>query len=185
MLTSIFIYIAALLLIYVEAAPSFASSEYYLGDHNHASKMLVENKGLMVNVTSTDLAMMKDMIERGNMAMGFNQSKIMHHFIATPTGGEIMIVALNSTDNNTIRQVRNHIMDIQKDFSEGNFTKPFFIHAQEVPGTKLMTERKDLITYDIMQINNGSILLLTTDDQQLISAIHQFIAFQSAQHTGH
>src|ERR1041384_4325213 len=102
MLTSIFIYIAALLLIYVEAAPSFASSEYYLGDHNHASKMLVENKGLMVNVTSTDLAMMKDMIERGNMAMGFNQSKIMHHFIATPTGGEIMIVALNSTDNNTI-----------------------------------------------------------------------------------
>ncbi|HET7390764.1 MAG TPA: hypothetical protein VFJ51_08060, partial [Nitrososphaeraceae archaeon] len=92
-------------MIYVEAAP-FASSEYHLGDHNHASKTLVENKGLMMNVMSTDLAMMKDMNERGNMAMGFNQSKIMHHFIATPTGGEIMIVAaLNSTDNNTIRQV--------------------------------------------------------------------------------
>ena len=71
---------------------------------------------------------MSSMLARGNIAMGFNQSKIMHHFIATPTGGEIMIVALNS-DNDTIKQIRNHVLDIQNEFSQGNFTKPFFIHA--------------------------------------------------------
>ena len=128
---------------------------------------------------------MSSMLERGNIAMGFNQNKIMHHFIATPTGGAIMIVALNSSDNDTIKQIRNHVLDIQNEFSQGNFTKPFFIHAQQVPGTKLMTEKKDLIRYSIRQINNGSVLLLTTDDQQLIAAIHQFIAFQTAQHSGH
>ena len=69
--------------------------------------------------------------------------------------------------------------------TQGNFTKPFFIHAQQVPGTKLMAEKKDLIRYSIRQINDGSILLLTTNDQQLIAAIHQFIAFQTAQHSGH
>ena len=75
--------------------------------------------------------------------------------------------------------------DIQNEFSKGNFTKPFFIHAQQVPGTKLMTEKKDIIKYSIRQMNNGSALLLTTNDQQLIEAIHQFIAFQTGQHRGH
>ena len=79
---------------------------------------------------------MSSMLARGNLAMRFNQSKIMHHFLATATGGEIMIVALNSSDVKTIRQIRNHVIEIQKEFSQDNFTKPFFIHAQEVPGYK-------------------------------------------------
>lgn len=29
-------------------------------------------------------------------------------------------------------------------------------HAQEVPGTKVMTEKKYLIKYDILEMNNGS-----------------------------
>jgi hypothetical protein len=47
-------------------------------------------------------------------------------------------------------------LDIQKEFSEGNFTKPFFIHAQQVPGSKVMSEKKDLIKYSILQMKNGS-----------------------------
>jgi hypothetical protein len=146
---------------------------------------------IKVNATNMAMSNMKNstmnqssMLQRGNIAMGFNQNKIIHHFIATPTGGEIMIVALNSSDNDTIKQIRNHILDIQKEFSQGNFTKPFYIHAQKVPGTKLMAEKQDLIRYSIKQINNGSVLLLTTNDQQL-AAIHQFVAFQTAQHMGH
>jgi TusA-related sulfurtransferase len=34
-------------------------------------------------------------------------------------------------------------------------------------------------------MSNGSALLITTNDQQLIEAIHQFIAFQTGQHQGH
>jgi hypothetical protein len=128
---------------------------------------------------------MSSMMARGNMAMGFNQSKIAHHFIATPTGGKIMIGALNSRDNSTVKQIRSHVLDIQREFSQGNFTRPFFIHAQQVPGTKLMGEEKDLIGYSVRQLNNGSVLSLTTNNQQLIAAIHQFIAFQTAQHHGH
>jgi hypothetical protein len=70
-----------------------------------------------------------EIIERGDIAMGFNQNKITHHFVATPDGGKIIITSLNSTDRQTINQIKNHILDIQKEFSEGNFTEPFFIHA--------------------------------------------------------
>jgi hypothetical protein len=82
------------------------------------------------------------MMERGDIAMGFNQKRIAHDFRSTPTGGEIMITALDPNDTETIEQFRNHILDIQKDFSKGNFTKPFFIQAEEVPGTKVMTEKR-------------------------------------------
>ena len=150
-----------------------------------AVNMAMQNESGMREMMMHNNVTKNNMIERGNIAMGFNQNKIIHHFIATPTGGEIMIVALNSSDNDTIKQIRNHVIDIQKEFSKGNFTKPFFIHAQQVPGTELMTEKKRLLKYSILEVKNGFALLLTTNNQQLIGAIHQFIAFQTGQHSEH
>jgi hypothetical protein len=143
------------------------------------------NSTTALSAMNMNSSSMSSMLERGNIAMGFNQSKIMHHFVATPTGGEIIIVALNSSDVKTINQIRNHVIEIQKEFSEGNFTKPFFIHAQKVPGTKIMAEKKDLINYSVQQIKNGYMLVLTTSDRELIAAIKQFMVFQASQHAGH
>ena len=136
-----------------------------------------------VNQSST--GMMMKMLERGAISMGFNQNKIVHQFVATPSGGKIIILALNSSDKQTINQIKDHVMDIRKEFSEGNFTKPFFIHAQEVPGTKIMSEKKDLIKYNILEMKNGFSLVLTTNNKVLIDAIRQFVEFQAREHYGH
>jgi hypothetical protein len=125
------------------------------------------------------------MLERGNIAMGFDQNKIMHHFMTTSTGGRIMIVALDSTDSATIKQIKDHVVDIQYEFSQGNFTKPFFIHDQQVPGTDVMAKKKDMIRYSIQQLENGSILVLDADDKELQIAIEQFMQFQGTEHKGH
>jgi hypothetical protein len=155
-------------------------------DINRSNVSDIRSDGTIAHSTmNMNSSSMSSMLERGNIAMGFNQSNIMHHFVVTPIGGEIIIVALNSSDVKTINQIKNHVIEIQKDFSEGNFTKPFFIHAQEVPGTKIMAEKKDLINYSIQQIKNGYMLVLTTSDGQLIEAIKQFMAFQASQHAGH
>jgi len=137
-----------------------------------------------VNSSSMNMTMMK-MMERGDIAMGFNQNKIIHQFVATPVGGKIVVMSLNNTDIQTIKEIKNHIIEIQREFSNGNITKPFFIHAQEVPGTKVITEKKYLIKYDILEMNNGSSLLLTTNDKELIDAINQFMKFQAREHYGH
>lgn len=125
------------------------------------------------------------MLERGNIAMGFNQSVIHHHFMSTTTGGEIMIMSENMSDVQTINEIKNHVKDIQYQFSQGNFTKPFYIHAQTVPGTDIMAAKKYLINYSIKDIDGGSVLILTTNDTQLLNAIQQFMNFQSSQHMGH
>ena len=109
------------------------------------------------------------MLERGGLAMGFNQNKILHQFKSTLT----------------IKQIKNHIYVNQKEFSAGNFTKPFYIHTQDVPGTKLMSEKKNFIEYNINEINNGGTLILETKDKELLAAIHQFITFQNTEHYGH
>jgi hypothetical protein len=143
------------------------------------------NESNQTSQHSNDMTAMKMMMDRGDIAMGFNQSAIAHQFIATPYGGKIIITALKNNDTETISQIKNHTLQIQKDFSQGNFTKPFFIHSQEVVGTNVMSQKKDLIKYDVSEMRNGSILMLTTNDTQLIDAIHQFMEFQSSQHYGH
>ena len=125
------------------------------------------------------------MMERGEMAMGFDQTKITHNFVVTATGGEIMITALDIHDIKTISEIKSHVKDIQQEFTQGNFTKPFFIHAQIVPGTQIMTAKKDLIQYSTRQIESGDVLILTTSDPELLDAIKQFMNFQSTQHMGH
>ncbi|MGC1132173.1 MAG: hypothetical protein WA941_05090 [Nitrososphaeraceae archaeon] len=65
------------------------------------------------------------MMERGDIAMGFNQNKIANDFTSTPTGGEIMITALDSNDTETTRQIKNHVLDIQNDFTKVTLASPF------------------------------------------------------------
>lgn len=125
------------------------------------------------------------MLERGNTAMGFDQTKIMHHFMATATGGQIMIMALDMNDVKTINEIKSHVKDIQHEFSQGDFAKPFYIHGQIVPGAQVMTDKKDHIQYTIKNTEDGAVLVLTTKDAELLDAIHQFMDYQSSQHIGH
>ena len=128
---------------------------------------------------------MTQMMQRGNLAMGFDQTKIAHEFTPTEYGGQIKIIALDEKDNKTINQIKNHTRDIQNDFTKGNFTKPFFIHAESVPGTDAMTQNKDQIQYKIQDLKNGSILILSTNNSSLVSPINQFMTFQSTEHKGY
>lgn len=128
---------------------------------------------------------MTQMMQRGNLAMGFDQTRIAHEFSSTKDGGQIKITALDEKDNQTISQIKSHTRDIRNDFAEGNFTKPFFIHTQSVPGTDAMTQNKDQIQYKIQDLKNGSILLLITNNSSLVNSIHQFMNYQSTEHKGH
>ncbi|MDQ4074405.1 MAG: hypothetical protein M3162_08910, partial [Thermoproteota archaeon] len=161
--------------------PSSASAGFlpvFAAFHGH-------NKSLHSDYSHMDASNVTAMLERGNVAMGFDQNKISHQFITTSNGGIIKITALDSKDNQTVDQIKNHVKEIQEEFREGNFTKPFFIHAQVVPGTDIMNLKRDLIEYRIEDIENGSSLILVANDVDLINAINQFFRFQSGEHRGH
>ncbi len=145
----------------------------------------IYNESLHPNNLNMNNSNIPGMLERGNIAMGFNQNKISHQFISTPAGGIIKISALDSSDHKTIAQIKSHTRYIQNEFADGNFTKPFYIHAQNVPGTNVMNQKKDLIEYRIDDMKNGSSLTLISNDKELTKAINQFMTFQSGEHKGH
>jgi hypothetical protein len=82
-----------------------------------ATVILGVNQSLFSSPSAT-----MSMMERGDIAMGFNQNKIAHDLTS---GGEIMITPLDPNDTETTKQIKNHVLDIQTDFSKGKFTKPF------------------------------------------------------------
>lgn len=61
----------------------------------------------------------------------------------------------------------------------------FYYPYLSISGTKVMSEKKDLIKYSILQMKNGSTLILNTNDKELINAIIQFMDFQATAHRGH
>ena len=148
---------------------------------NNTTESIQRNHSQMSNMNMDHIQMMK----RGDIDMGFNQIKILHQFVITPNGGIIIITALDNKDNQTITQIKDHIKDIQKLFSEGNFTIPFFVHAQIVPGTDVLKKKKELINYSILDMKNGSSLILSTNNKEVVDAINQFMKFQATEHKGH
>lgn len=138
-----------------------SSSSNTTGDHMAMNHSQMDHMNMNMNQA--------EMLKRGDIAMEFNQSKISHQFVITPDGGEIKISALDSNDNQTISQIKNHVKNIQKEFSAGDFNRSSFIHATNVPGADVMTDKKDLIDYSIVEMNNGSSLILKTNDTEVIN----------------
>jgi hypothetical protein len=121
------------------------------------------------------------MQERGTKAMGVDQYTSSHQFEALPTGGTIRLLR-NVDDSAGVAQIRQHIRDIAKAFKTGDFSTPAFVHMQTVPGTKVMRDKKAVITYQPHDLPRGAELHISTNDREALEAIHEFMAFQNGEH---
>ena len=149
--------------------------------------------------TGSDCPMMKkqtsEMNARGNMAMGFDQAKTVHHFRLTSYGGVIEVQVkerephggsprgvLDPRETKSRDQIREHLQHITRMFSEGNFNVPMFIHAQVPPGVDVMQRLKDRINYEFAKTRRGALLRISTTDAEALDAVHKFLKFQIVEH---
>jgi hypothetical protein len=72
--------------------------------------------------------------------------------------------------------------DIEAAFRAGDFSKPFQVHAQQVPGTDVMKERRARITYEAVDRPRGGEVRIRSTDSAAVQAIHEFLTFQRQQH---
>jgi hypothetical protein len=54
--------------------------------------------------------------------------------------------------------------------------------SKNVPGAKLMTERKGVIQYRYLETANGGRVNIVTSDPDALAAVHAFLKFQIAEH---
>jgi hypothetical protein len=119
---------------------------------------------------------------RGAAVMGVDQYMSAHVFEDLPDGGRIVLDRADSTDTAAVATIRAHMRDIATAFKEGDFNRPFQVHARQVPGTDVMARLKDHITYEASDRPRGAQVRITSSDSLAVMAIHAFLAFQRMDH---
>ena len=115
------------------------------------------------------------------MAMGVDQSTSTHTFDALPDGGRIELLR-DVNDSLGIAQIRAHLRLIQHAFQAGDFSTPQFVHMQTMPGTAVMAQKRDLITYSYQDLPRGGEVEMETSDASALAAIHEFMGAQRMEH---
>ncbi len=118
---------------------------------------------------------------RGRSVMGVDQYASTHHFDSLRDGGRITLQA-NDADSTAIGAIRRHLRGIARAFAGGDFSSPMAVHDRAVPGTKVMAARRAALHYDYHDVARGGEVRIVTHDAQALSAVHEFLAFQLAEH---
>ena len=118
---------------------------------------------------------------RGAQVMGVDQYTSTHRFEALADGGRIELQR-DVDDSAGTRTIREHLRTIAQQFAEGDFSASATVHAREVPGTAVMRARRDAIRCEFRPLPRGGELRITTSDPVALRAIHEFLAFQRADH---
>jgi hypothetical protein len=122
-----------------------------------------------------------EMQSRGKVAMGVDQYTSTHRFDDLPDGGRIELQR-DSRDTAGVRTIREHLSGIARQFAEGNFDNPAFVHAGNVPGTNTMRVKRAAIRYRFHPLPGGGEVRITSHDSETVAAIHQFLAYQRREH---
>jgi hypothetical protein len=119
---------------------------------------------------------------RGAGVMGVNQYTSQHVFETIPDGGRIILERPSEGDRTDVRTIRSHMHEIAAAFARGDFSAPGLVHAQQVPGTKVMASRAATLHYEAVDRPRGAEVRITTHDPAALAAVHEFLAFQRADH---
>jgi predicted Zn-dependent protease len=123
-----------------------------------------------------------EMKKRGNLAMGFDQDKVSHHFHLTRAGGSIEVGVKQNADEVSLKQIRDHLRTISQEFADGVFTSPIATHAEVPPGVSVLRQRKARITYAYEETPGGARVIVSTTDRTSRTAVHDFLKYQIREH---
>jgi hypothetical protein len=119
---------------------------------------------------------------RGRAVMGVDQYTSTHVFEDRPDGGRIVLERDDSADTAAIAAIRRHMRDIAAAFGAGDFTMPFRVHGEPVPGAAALAERRAVIRYTVVDRPRGAELRIETRDPAAVAAVHRFLAYQRTAH---
>ena len=122
-----------------------------------------------------------EMQKRGQMAMGVDQYTSHHKFDVTPDGGRIELQR-DKPDSLGVAQIRAHMKLIQHAFQAGDFSTPAFVHMRDMPGTAVMSAKRDVIKYTYGELPLGAEVRISSSDPEARAAITQFMNAQRSEH---
>ena len=122
---------------------------------------------------------------KGAEVMPFDLEQTMHIFEKNEEGGRQQVIADNAEDSEQIELIRQHLAQEADRFAEGDFHDPSMIHGEQMPGLPALMAGAENIQIEYSEIADGGQILYTTDDPELIDAIHLWFDAQLSDHGSH
>jgi hypothetical protein len=119
---------------------------------------------------------------RGQTVMGVDQYTSAHVFEDLSDGGRIVLDRKEASDTAGVATIRAHMREIAAQFRRGDFTNPSLVHARDVPGTAVMAARASTLSYTATDRPRGAEVRIRSADPDAVKAVHEFLAFQRADH---
>ena len=120
--------------------------------------------------------------ERGAEVMPFDLDATTHVFTNTDDGGIQVVTADDPADQRQIDLIREHLTEERDNFARGDFDDPAQIHGHDMPGVAELAAGYADIAVTYAETPDGARLTYTTDDSQLVDAIHAWFDRQLADH---
>ncbi len=133
-----------------------------------------------------DLAERQEVVaEAGAEVMPFPLDETTHIFTDTQTGGRQDVVADDPTHQATIEAIRDHLAEEAAKFQVGDFSDPETIHGSAMPGLAALKAGFDQIEIELLDTATGAAITYTTQQPELVSAIHLWFEAQTSDHGSH
>ena len=88
-------------------------------------------------------------------------------------------------DIEQIQRIRSHLKQEADQFGRGHFHDPQQIHGEDMAGVHALVQGHDRIAISYSDIEMGGEILYTTEDAEIVSAIHAWFDAQLSDHGAH
>jgi hypothetical protein len=126
-----------------------------------------------------------DVAERGASVMPFDLDATTHVFEPHDGGLAQRVTADDPDDAEQVALVREHLADEAERFAAGDFGDPAAIHGDEMPGLAELEAGHADVDVRYAEIPEGGRIDYTTDDPDLVAALHAWGEAQVSDHGAH
>ena len=133
----------------------------------------------------TQVARQGKVASKGAVVMPFDLEQTTHMFEKLDNGGLQQVIADKPDDTEQITLIRQHLSEEAERFALGDFHDPGMIHGEGMPGLHELMTGAENIHIEYSEIPDGGQILYTTDEPELVQAVHAWFDAQLSDHGAH
>ena len=129
-------------------------------------------------------ARLAEVAAKGAEVMPFDLERTTHIFEKRDNGGLQQVVS-DDGDAAQVELIRAHLAEEVERFGKGDFHDPQMIHGENMAGLHQLITGYQHITLEYSDIENGAQILYTTDNADMVTALHSWFDAQVSDHGAH
>lgn len=127
---------------------------------------------------------LEEVAAAGASVMPFDLDASTHVFEKTANGGLQQVVS-DTQDAEQIALIRDHLREEAERFAAGDFHDPAMIHGEAMPGLHDLVMGHEGLTIEYGEVEAGGQIRYSSDDPDLVAALHAWFDAQLRDHGEH